>query len=57
MGDGSLTGYNKICLALGEALAPNSDGVANPTAVKRRLEPGRDECWRYAGGRAAPSVT
>jgi hypothetical protein len=34
MGDGSLTGCNKIGLAFGEALAPNSDGLAKPTAIE-----------------------
>jgi hypothetical protein len=34
MGDGSLAGCNKICLAFCEALAPDSDGVAKPIAVE-----------------------
>ena len=41
MGDGLLTGRNEIGLAFGEALAPDTDGLAKPTAVERRLEPGR----------------
>ena len=49
MGDGALTGCNEIGLAFGAALAPDSDGFAKPTAVERRLEPGRGECWRCAG--------
>ena len=48
-GDGALTGCNEIGLAFGEALAPDSDGFAKPTAVERRLEPGRGERWRCAG--------
>ena len=39
MSDGLLTGSNEIGLAFGEALAPNSDGLAKPTAVERRVDP------------------
>ena len=41
MGDSLLTGSNEIGLAFGEALAPDSDGLAKPIAVERRPEPGR----------------
>jgi hypothetical protein len=34
MGDGSLTSCNEIGLTFGEALAPDSDGLAKPTAVE-----------------------
>ena len=44
MGDSLLTGSNEIGLAFGEALAPDGDGFAKPTAVERRLEPGRGGC-------------
>src|ERR1700722_15494940 len=47
--DGSLTGCDEIGLAFGEALAPNSDGVAKPIAVEGRLDPGRGKCWRSVG--------
>ena len=36
MGDSLLTGSNEIGFAFGEALAPDSDGLAKPIAVERR---------------------
>jgi len=46
MGDGLLTGRNEIGLAFGEALAPDTNGFAKPSAVERRLESGCGECSR-----------
>jgi hypothetical protein len=43
VGDGFFTGSDVIGLAFGEALAPDSDGFAKPTAVERWLELGRGE--------------
>ena len=46
MGDGLLTGGNEIGLAFGEALTPDTDGVAKPIAVERRLKSGCGGCSR-----------